>query len=62
MYIGGLDKHLSTEDIKEYVQKWGEIVKMTQPTDRKGRRKDFAFIEFKDAKSANMAVNDSGKT
>lgn len=59
IYVGNLSFHATEEDIKEVFQEYGEVVRVTIPTDREtGKKRGFAFVQMKDDASEEAAIKE----
>jgi RNA recognition motif-containing protein len=57
IYVGNLSFQATEEDVKEVFQEYGEVVRVTLPTDREtGKKRGFAFVEMKDDASEDAAI------
>jgi polyadenylate-binding protein len=55
VYIKDLDTALDTKGLEVFFKKFGEITSASVSTDKDGKSKGFAFLNYKDAESAKKA-------
>jgi len=59
IYVGNLSFQATEEDIKEIFSEYGEVVRVSLPTDREtGRKRGFAFVEMKEDAQEDQAISD----
>lgn len=59
IFVGGLSWESTAEDLKEYFQRFGEVLDATLKTDiNTGRSRGFGFVLFKDVSSVDKVVAD----
>ncbi len=59
IYIGNLSFQATEEDLREVFSEYGEVARISLPTDREtGRKRGFAFVEMKDEASEDAAIAD----
>ena len=59
IYIGNLSFQATEEDLREVFAEYGEVARISLPTDREtGRKRGFAFVEMKDEASEDAAIAD----
>lgn len=57
IYIGNLSFQATEEDLKEVFAEYGEVSRVSLPTDREtGRKRGFAFVEMVDAAHEDAAI------
>jgi RNA recognition motif-containing protein len=57
IYIGNLSFQATEEDLKEVFAEYGEVSRVSLPTDREtGRKRGFAFVEMVDATHEDAAI------
>ncbi|WP_421656363.1 RNA recognition motif domain-containing protein [Leptothermofonsia sp. ETS-13] len=57
IYIGNLSFQATEEDLREVFSEYGEVARISLPTDREtGRKRGFAFVEMKDEASEDAAI------
>ena len=61
VYVTGYDRHMPFVDLENFLKKYGDILKIQQKLDLKGRSKGFVFVEYKDKEHADAAVAESGR-
>lgn len=56
IYIGNLSFQATEDDLKEVFAEYGEVSRISLPTDREtGRKRGFAFVEMKDDAAEDAA-------
>jgi RNA recognition motif-containing protein len=59
IYIGNLSFQASEEDIREIFAEYGEVVRVSLPTDREtGKKRGFAFVDMKEDAHEDAAIAD----
>jgi RNA recognition motif-containing protein len=59
IYIGNLSFQATEEDLREVFSEYGEVSRISLPTDREtGRKRGFAFVEMKDEATEDAAIAD----
>ncbi|MGG6296787.1 RNA recognition motif domain-containing protein [Leptolyngbya sp. AN02str] len=59
IYVGNLSFQATEEDLREVFAEYGEVVRVSLPTDREtGKKRGFAFVEMKDEPSEDKAIED----
>ena len=62
LYVGNLDWGVTSDQLKEFFSKAGEIVDAVVIMDRQtGRSRGFGFVEFADDEGAKKGLEFSGK-
>jgi RNA recognition motif-containing protein len=57
IYIGNLSFQATEDDLREVFSEYGEVSRISLPTDREtGRKRGFAFVEMKDEASEDAAI------
>ncbi|MBW4420940.1 MAG: RNA-binding protein [Myxacorys californica WJT36-NPBG1] len=57
IYIGNLSFQATEEDLKEVFAEYGEVSRVSLPTDREtGRKRGFAFVEMVDDTQEDAAI------
>lgn len=57
IYVGNLSFQATEEDLREVFSDYGEVTRISLPTDREtGRKRGFAFVEMKDDASEDAAI------
>jgi RNA recognition motif-containing protein len=57
IYIGNLSFQATEEDLKEVFAEYGEVSRVSLPTDREtGRKRGFAFVEMADDAQEDAAI------
>jgi hypothetical protein len=57
IYVGNLSFQATEEDLKEVFAEYGEVSRVSLPTDREtGRKRGFAFVEMKDESTEDAAI------
>jgi RNA recognition motif-containing protein len=57
IYVGNLSFQATEEDIKEVFAEYGEVARVSLPTDREtGKKRGFAFVEMKDEAQEDTAI------
>jgi len=57
IYIGNLSFQATEEDLREVFAEYGEVSRISLPTDREtGRKRGFAFVEMKDESKEDAAI------
>ena len=57
IYVGNLSFQATEEDLKEVFAEYGEVSRVSLPTDREtGRKRGFAFVEMKDDSAEDKAI------
>lgn len=57
IYIGNLSFQATEDDLREVFSDYGEVARISLPTDREtGRKRGFAFVEMKDEASEDAAI------
>jgi RNA recognition motif-containing protein len=57
IYIGNLSFQATEDDLREVFSDYGEVSRISLPTDREtGRKRGFAFVEMKDEASEDAAI------
>jgi len=63
IYIGNLNKSVTSEMLQTHFSQYGEINEVLLPVDRKNNAvKGYAFISFNQAESATNALTQDGET
>lgn len=59
IYVGNLSFQATEEDLREVFAEYGEVNRVSLPTDREtGRKRGFAFVEMKDESNEDAAIAD----
>jgi RNA recognition motif-containing protein len=59
IYIGNLSFQATEEDIKEVFGEYGEVVRVSLPTDREtGKKRGFAFVEMREEAHEDAAIEE----
>ncbi|OLP16783.1 RNA-binding protein [Leptolyngbya sp. 'hensonii'] len=59
IYIGNLSFQATEEDLREIFAEYGEVSRVSLPTDREtGRKRGFAFVEMKDEAKEDVAISE----
>ena len=59
IYVGNLSFQATEEDLKEVFAEYGEVSRVSLPTDREtGRKRGFAFVEMKDESKEDLAISE----
>lgn len=59
IYVGNLSFHATEDDLKEVFSEYGEVNRISLPTDREtGRKRGFAFVEMKDETKEDLAISE----
>ncbi len=59
IYVGNLSFQATEEDLREVFAEYGEVSRISLPTDREtGRKRGFAFVEMKDESHEDAAIAD----
>lgn len=59
IYIGNLSFQATEDDLREVFAEYGEVSRISLPTDREtGRKRGFAFVEMKDEAKEDAAIAD----
>ena len=59
IYIGNLSFQATEDDLREVFSEYGEVARISLPTDREtGRKRGFAFVEMKDEANEDAAIAD----
>lgn len=59
IYIGNLSFQATEEDLREVFAEYGEVSRVSLPTDREtGRKRGFAFVEMADESTEDAAIAD----
>lgn len=57
IYIGNLSFQATEEDLREVFAEYGEVSRISLPTDREtGRKRGFAFVEMKEEAKEDLAI------
>jgi len=57
IYVGNLSFQATEEDIREVFAEYGEVSRVSLPTDREtGKKRGFAFVEMKDEAQEDAAI------
>lgn len=57
IYVGNLSFQATEEDLREVFAEYGEVSRVSLPTDREtGRKRGFAFVEMKDDATEDAAI------
>ncbi|HIK15890.1 MAG TPA: RNA-binding protein [Leptolyngbyaceae cyanobacterium M33_DOE_097] len=57
IYVGNLSFQATEDDLREVFAEYGEVVRISLPTDREtGKKRGFAFVEMKDEASEDAAI------
>jgi RNA recognition motif-containing protein len=57
IYVGNLSFQATEEDLQEVFSEYGEVARVSLPTDREtGRKRGFAFVEMKDEATEDAAI------
>jgi len=56
IYVGNVDYAVTEADLRGLFEQCGEVTRITIPSDRDGRPKGYAYIEFKEAEGAGAAM------
>ncbi|XHX81237.1 MAG: RNA recognition motif domain-containing protein [Stenomitos frigidus ULC029] len=59
IYVGNLSFQATEEDLQEVFAEYGEVGRISLPTDREtGRKRGFAFVEMKDEAKEDLAISE----
>jgi RNA recognition motif-containing protein len=59
IYVGNLSFQASEDDLREVFAEYGEVSRISLPTDREtGRKRGFAFVEMKDESQEDLAISE----
>ncbi|UBF28073.1 RNA-binding protein [Kovacikia minuta CCNUW1] len=59
IYIGNLSFQATEDDLREVFSEYGEVSRISLPTDREtGRKRGFAFVEMKEEAKEDAAIAD----
>ncbi len=59
IYVGNLSFQATEEDLQEVFSEYGEVSRISLPTDREtGRKRGFAFVEMKDESKEDLAISE----
>ncbi len=59
IYVGNLSFQATEEDLWEVFQDYGEVVRISLPTDREtGRKRGFAFVEMKEEGTEDRVISE----
>lgn len=59
IYVGNLSFQASEEDLREVFAEYGEVNRISLPTDREtGKKRGFAFVEMKEESCEDAAIAD----
>ncbi len=59
IYVGNLSFQATEDDLKEVFAEYGEVSRISLPTDREtGRKRGFAFVEMKDESKEDQAISE----
>lgn len=59
IYVGNLSFQATEEDLREVFSEYGEVVRVSLPTDREsGKKRGFAFVEMKEEAHEDQAIED----
>lgn len=59
IYIGNLSFQATEEDLREVFSEYGEVIRVSLPTDREtGKKRGFAFVEMKEEANENNAIEE----
>jgi RNA recognition motif-containing protein len=57
IYVGNLSFQATEEDLREVFAEYGEVSRVSLPTDREtGRKRGFAFVEMKEETQEDQAI------
>jgi len=59
IYVGNLSFQATEEDLREVFSEYGEVVRVSLPTDREtGKKRGFAFVEMKEEANEDQAIEE----
>lgn len=59
IYVGNLSFQATEEDLREVFSEYGEVVRVSLPTDREtGKKRGFAFVEMKEDANEDKAIEE----
>jgi len=59
IYVGNLSFQATEEDLREVFKEYGEVSRISLPTDREtGRKRGFAFVEMKTEAEEDVAIQE----
>lgn len=59
IYVGNLSFQATEDDLREVFAEYGEVSRISLPTDREtGRKRGFAFVEMKDESKEDLAISE----
>lgn len=59
IYVGNLSFQATEEDLREVFAEYGEVVRVSLPTDREtGKKRGFAFVEMKEEANEDNAIEE----
>jgi len=59
IYVGNLSFQATEEDLREVFAEYGEVVRVSLPTDREtGKKRGFAFVEMKEEANEDKAIEE----
>lgn len=59
IYVGNLSFQATEEDLREVFSEYGEVVRVSLPTDREtGKKRGFAFVEMKEDANEDQAIEE----
>lgn len=59
IYVGNLSFQATEEDLREVFAEYGEVIRVSLPTDREtGKKRGFAFVEMKEESHENNAIEE----
>jgi RNA recognition motif-containing protein len=59
IYVGNLSFQATEEDLREVFAEYGEVSRISLPTDREtGRKRGFAFVEMKEDAQEDQAISE----
>lgn len=57
IYVGNLSFQATEEDLMEVFAEYGEVLRISLPTDREtGKKRGFAFVEMKEAEAEDQVI------
>jgi len=59
IYVGNLSFQATEEDLREVFSEYGEVIRVSLPTDREtGKKRGFAFVEMKEEANEDQAIEE----